>query len=143
MGALKLLAPFPAPLQRLLEKVPGSFEVMNDLLKGREVFSNVGAVVPSSTLTRFISAKDDNNKKTLVWGVITDAQEVMRLSLRDFRPHVALLLACGHKALATRLSQDYLDTYAQGLNQFISQLRQITQSNRETQVRKPEHMRKP
>jgi hypothetical protein len=101
------------------------------LLKGREVFSNVGAVVPSSTLTRFISAKDDNDKKSLVWGVITDAQGVMRLSLRDFRPHVALLAACGRKELASRLAQHYVDTYAQGLNRFIHELRQITQASRE------------
>lgn len=131
-GAIKLLAHFPAPLQQLLEKVPGSFDLLSDLLKGREVFSNVGAVVSSSTLTRFISAKDDNDKKSLVWGVITDAQGVMRLSLRDFRPHVALLAACGHKDLASRLAQHYLDTYAQGLNQFIRELRQITQASRET-----------
>lgn len=130
-GAIKLLAHFPAPLQQMLERVPGSFDLLSDLLKGREVFSNVGAVVPSSTLTRFISAKDDNDKKSLVWGVITDAQGVMRLSLRDFRPHVALLAACGHKDLASRLAQHYVDTYAQGLNQFIRELRQITQASRE------------
>lgn len=131
-GAIKLLAHFPAPLQQLLEKVPGSFDLLNDLLKGREVFSNVGAVAPSSSLTRFISAKDDNDKKTLVWGAITDAQGVMRLSLRDFRPHVALLAACGCKDLAACLTQHYLDAYAQGLNQFIRELRQITQASRET-----------
>jgi hypothetical protein len=130
-GAIKLLAHFPAPVQQVLEKVPGSFDLLSDLLKGREVFSNVGAVVPSSTLTRFISAKDDNDKKSLVWGVITDAQGVMRLSLRDFRPHVALLVACGCKELASRLTQHYLDSYAHGLNQFVRELRQITQASRE------------
>ena len=84
VGAIKLLAHFPAPLQRLLEKVPESFDLLNDLLKGREVFSNIGVVAPTSTLTRFISAKDDNDKKTLVWGVITDAQGVMRISPARF-----------------------------------------------------------
>lgn len=130
-GAIKLLAHFPAPLQQLLEKVPGSFDLLSDLLKGREVFSNVGAVVPGSTLTRFISAKDDNDKKSLVWGVITDAQGVMRLSMRDFRPHVALLAACGRKELADRLAQHYVDTYARGLNQFVRELRRITEARRE------------
>ncbi|HXV44852.1 MAG TPA: hypothetical protein VEC96_17445, partial [Anaerolineae bacterium] len=136
MGAIKLLAHFPPPLQRLLEKVPGSFDLLNDLLKGREIFSNVGAVAPGSTLTRFISAKDDNDKKTLVWGVLTDAQGVVRLTLRDFRPYGALLIACGRKDLASRLTQDYVDTYAKGLNQFVRELRQITQSSRETNLRK-------
>ena len=74
VGALRLLAHLPASLQRLLEHVPNRFDMLNDLIKGREVFSNVGAVAPSSTLSRFISAKDDNEKKTLVWGVLTDAQ---------------------------------------------------------------------
>jgi hypothetical protein len=132
-GALKLLANFPAPVQRLLEKVPDSFDLLNDLLKGREVFSNVGMVAPISTLTRFSSAKDDNDKKTLVWGVITDAQGVMRLSLRDFRPHVGLLVACGQRDLAARLTQHYLDAYARGLNKFMRELREITWSSREAE----------
>ncbi len=126
VGAIKLLAHMPAPLQRLLDKVPDNFEVLNDMLKGGEVFSNVGAVAPGSTLTRFISAKDDNDKKSLVWGVLTTAQGVMQLSLRDFRPHVAALTACGHRDTALRMAQHYLDAYAAGLNDFVEQVRQIT-----------------
>ena len=106
VGAIKLLAHMPTPLQRMLDQVPSRFDVLNDIIKGREVFSNVGAVAPTSTLTRFITAKDDNEKKTLAWGVITDAQGVTRISLRDFRPHVALLVACGCKDLATRIVLD-------------------------------------
>ncbi|MCG3210451.1 MAG: hypothetical protein FOGNACKC_04082 [Anaerolineae bacterium] len=126
VGAMKLLAHMPVPLQRLLEQVPERFELLNDMLKGREVFSNVGAVAPGSTLTRFISAKDDNDKKTLVWGVITTAQEVMQLSLRDFRPHVEALAACGRRDLAVRIAQDYLDAYAGQVNQFVRQVDKIT-----------------
>jgi hypothetical protein len=70
VGSIKLLAYMPAPLQRLLDNIPGRFDVLNDIIKGREVFSNVGAVAKTSTLTRFITAKDDNDKKTLAWGVI-------------------------------------------------------------------------
>jgi hypothetical protein len=132
VSALKLLAHIPTPLQRLLEKVPESFELLNDLFKGREVFSNVGAVAPTSTLVRFISAKDDNDKKTLVWGVITDAQGVMRISLRDFRPHVSAMVACGRKDLASRLAQHYLEAYALGLNKYIGELGEITQASHET-----------
>lgn len=132
IGVMKLLAHIPTPLQRMLEKVPENFEILNDLIRGREGFSNVGAVAPGSTLTRFMSAKDDNDKKTLVWGVLTDARGVMRISLRDFRPHVGQLIACGHKDIAVRLTQDYLNAYAQGLNRFVLELRRITQSSRET-----------
>jgi hypothetical protein len=135
MGALKLLAHIPAPLRQLLDKVPERFEVLNDLIKGREAFSNIGAVAPASSLTRFISAKDDNERKTLVWGVITDAQGVMRLSLRDFRPHVGLLAAAGQKALAGRITQHYLDSYAAGLNTFVRELQWITQASRETRLK--------
>jgi hypothetical protein len=137
IGALKLLAHLPEPVQRLLNTVPGRFDVLNDLLKGREVFSNVGAVVPSSTLTRFISAKDDNNKKTLVWGVLTDAEGVMRITLRDFRPHVKLLVACGHKDLANKITRHYLENYARGVNSFVRDLLQIATTSRETQRRPP------
>jgi hypothetical protein len=122
VGAIKLLAHIPAPLQRLLDKVPDNFKVFNDILKGGEVFSNVGAVVPTSTLSRFISAKDDNDQKSLVWGVITTAQGTMQLSLRDFRPHVAALSACGHRDLALRIARCYLDAYAAELNRYVYQL---------------------
>lgn len=132
LSTLKLLAHMPTPLQRMLDKVPGHFEPLNDLIKGREAFSNLGAVAPASTLTRFISAKDDNDKKTLIWGAITDAGGVLRLSLRDFRPHVGLLIAAGYKELAGRITQDYLDSYARGLNIFIRELYSIVKSSRDT-----------
>jgi hypothetical protein len=138
VGAIKLLAHLPTPIQRMLDQVPSRFDVLNDLIRGREVFSNVGAVVPTSTLTRFITAKDDNDKKTLAWGVLTDAQSVMRITLRDFRPHVGLLEVAGHKTLATRLTEHYLETYTEGLNRFIGDLSQITKASRETQLDRPD-----
>ncbi len=134
VGAIKLLAYMPAPLQRMLDTVPNRSDVLNDIIKGREVFSNVGAVAPTSTLTRFITAKDDNDKKALAWGVMTDARGVMRITLRDFRPHVGLLVAAGHKDLAVRIVDDYLDAYAQGLNNFIRDLQRITETSRETRL---------
>jgi hypothetical protein len=133
--ALKLLPHLPPSLQRWLDQIPGRFDVLNDLLKGREVLANVGAVIEGSTLTRFSSAKDDNEKKTLIWGVITDANLVMRLSLRDFRPHVAAFTALGQRQLAQQLSQHYLDSYARGLNGFIDDVQRITRTSRETQLR--------
>ena len=126
----------PAPLQRLLDNIPGQFDVLNDIIKGREVFSNVGAVAKTSTLTRFITAKDDNDKKTLAWGVITDAQSVMHVTLRDFRPHVPLLESVGQRDLAQRLAQDYLTAYVRGLNQYVQDLRHLTVSSRVTRFEK-------
>ncbi|MEM7342939.1 MAG: hypothetical protein AAF485_01740, partial [Chloroflexota bacterium] len=138
VGAIKMLAHMPVPLQRMLDQVPSRIDLLNDLIKGREVFSNVGMVAPSSTLTRFITAKDDNDKKHLAWGFLTDAQRVMRITLRDFRPHIRELLAVDQKALAVRLVQDYLDTYAHGLNQYMKDLRRITETSRETRLTKLE-----
>jgi len=132
VGSIKLLAYMPVPLQRLLDNIPGHFDVLNDIIKGREVFSNVGAVAKTSTLTRFITAKDDNDKKTLAWGVITDAYGVMRVTLRDFRPHVALLESVSHRDLARRLAHDYLAAYVRGVNQYVQDLRRMTVSRRET-----------
>jgi len=138
VGSIKLLAHMPVPLQRLLDNIPGQFDVLNDIIKGREVFSNVGAVAKTSTLTRFITAKDDNDKKTLAWGVITDAQGVMRVTLRDFRPHVALLETAGQRDLARRLADDYLAAYVRGLNQYVLDLHRMTVSSRETRYSKNE-----
>lgn len=132
VGAIKLLAHMPPPLQRMLDQVPERFDLLNDIIKGREVFSNVGAVAFTSTLTRFITAKDDNEKKTLAWGVITDAKGVLRVTLRDFRPYVGLLAAGGRKDLAVRIVQDYVDTYAHGVNGFVRELQRIILTSRET-----------
>ena len=130
VGVIKMLAHLPAPLQRMLDQVPERFDILNDLIKGREVFSNVGAVASSSTLTRFTTAKDDNEKKTLAWGVLTDAQGVMKITLRDFRPHVALLATCGKRDLALRITRHYLDSYVVGLNNYINELNRITMGSR-------------
>jgi hypothetical protein len=135
VGAIKALAHIPPPLQRLLDQIPGRFELLNNVIKGREVFSNVGAVVPTSTLRRFVTAKDDNEQKQLVWGVITDADGIMHISLRDFRPHVAVLQAAGRADLAHEITQDYLDSYVKGFNNFIFDLHRITLASRRT---KPE-----
>jgi hypothetical protein len=132
VGALKLLAHLPLPLQRILDKIPERFELLNNILKGREVFSNVGAVAQISTLSRFITAKDDNSQKQLAWGVITDARGTMHISLRDFRPQVATLFSIGRKDLANMIAQDYLDAYAEGFNGYIRDLSRITSAGRET-----------
>ncbi len=134
VGAIKLLAHLPLPLQRLLDKVPEKFEVLNNMLKGSEVLSNVGAVARTSSLTRFITAKDDNHQKQLAWGVITDAGGIMHINLRDFRPHVAALREIGRKDLADLIAQDYLDAYAIGLNQYVRDVARITRASRETQT---------
>lgn len=126
VGAIKLLAHLPLPIQRLLDKIPERFEVLNNILKGREVFSNVGAVAPTSTLTRFMTAKDDNDQKLLAWSVITDAESVVKMNMRDFRPHVAKLLEIGRKDLAEMITQDYLNAYVNGANQFVYELSKIT-----------------
>jgi hypothetical protein len=125
LDTIRLLAHLPVPLQRLLDKIPDQFDVLNDLIKGREVFSNVGRVSPGSSLTRFMTAKDDNEKKELAWAVITDDEERMHVTLRDFRPHVGLLTAVGRHDLAVRIIADQLDSFAAGLNQFVRDLHRI------------------
>ncbi|MBN1563456.1 MAG: hypothetical protein JXA10_06445, partial [Anaerolineae bacterium] len=111
VSTIKLLAHLPTPLQRLLDQLPNYFDIINDIVKGREVFSNVGAVVPSSTLTRFATAKDDNFNKTLSWGILTDHTGTMVITLRDFRPYVKKLVELDQRTFAARLAQDYLDGY--------------------------------
>lgn len=131
VGTIRLLAHLPVALQRLLDKIPGQFDVLNDLIKGREVFSNVGRVSPGSSLTRFMTAKDDNEKKELAWGVLTDDEDMMRVTVRDFRPHVELLTAVGRHDLAVRIIADQLDSFASGLNQFVHDLHRIASTSYE------------
>ena len=93
------------------------------------MFSNVGRVNADSSLSRFLTAKDDNEKKALAWGIITDAAGVVHVSLRDFRPHVAALAQIGRETLAQSMAQDYVDAYARGLNQFIAEALRISQTH--------------
>jgi hypothetical protein len=129
IGSIRLLAHLPVQVQRWLDKIPGQFDILNDMLKGREVFSNVGQVAATSSLTRFMTAKDDNEKKELAWGVITDAEGIMRITLRDFRPHVPLLTAVGRPDLAISIATEQLESYAAGLNQYVRDLYLITSAS--------------
>jgi len=121
-STIKLLAGLPNSVRRMLDSVPSRIDVVNDVVKGQEVFSNVGRVTPASSLRRFNTAKDDNEKKTLAWGVMTDAAGVVHISLRDFRPHVAQLVKLKQHDLAYRITRDYLESYAWNLNQFIAEV---------------------
>ncbi len=134
VGTIKLLAYLSEPLQQMINKIPDRIEFLNDILKGREVFSNIGVAAQNSTLTRFNSAKDDNERKALVWGIITDANKVMHISLRDFRPHVVMLKNAGREDLAKWITRDYLKGYADGLNQYVAELHRITVSSRDTSL---------
>ena len=49
----------------------------------------------------------------------------MRVSLRDFRQHVSPLQREGYEALASRLAQDYLDSYARTLNDIAEMLMRV------------------
>lgn len=135
--SIKMLAHMPEAVQKLLDQIPGRFDILNEIIKGEEVFSNVGRVARGSSLRRFITAKDDNDQKALAWGVMTDDRDTMHISLRDFRPHVALLYQHGLHTLGQQITQDFLDSYVQGFNVFIRELREITAASRESRIRKP------
>ncbi len=121
-ATMHLLGHLPPAMQHLLDQIPQHIGVLNEVIKGNEVFSNVGRVAPGSSLRRFVSAKDDGIAKELVWGILTDDTNCVRVTLRDFRPFAALLLGLGEGALADLLSQDYLLSYVQGFNRFVSVL---------------------
>jgi hypothetical protein len=124
-ATIRLLAHLPPSMQHLMNGLPQRVGALNEIVKGNEVFSNVGRVAPGSTITRFISAKDDGETKELIWGVLTDDQDRLQISLRDFRPFVPQLLALGEEALADLLAHDYLQTYVEGFNRFVDELRAI------------------
>jgi len=121
-ATIRLLGHLPASMQNLLDQIPQRIGALNEVIKGNEVFSNVGHVAPGTSLTRFMSAKDDGQTKELIWGILTDDQEQMHISLRDFRPFVSQLVALGETELANLLARDYLESYVQGLNHFVAEL---------------------
>jgi hypothetical protein len=122
---LKILASVPKRLQSWLNHIPDRIDLLNDMLKGTEVFSNVGRVADSSSLSRFMTAKDDNEKKVLCWGIMTRADNTMVITLRDFRPWVVALRDAGVPHIAQLVTQDFLDGYVEGLYHFLSQLNYI------------------
>ncbi|MCB0191448.1 MAG: hypothetical protein KDJ65_05845 [Anaerolineae bacterium] len=128
-ATMKLLAHLPNSLLKLLDEIPQRIDILNEVLKGEEVFSNGGRVARGSSISRFISAKDDNYNKAMVWGVLTDDMDVLHLSLRDFRPHVAALDKIGRRDLAQLMVEDYVDAFASGFNQFMKNLLDILNAN--------------
>jgi len=125
IATIKLLGHLPPQMQTLLDQIPQRFGVLNEVVKGEEVFSNVGQVAKDSSLIRFISAKDDGRAKRLVWGILTDDAGVMRVTLRDFRVHVEQLIEAGYMDLADMIARDYVETYAQTVNRLSDELREL------------------
>ncbi len=125
-ATIRLLAHLPPSMQHLMDQIPQRIGVLNEIIKGDEVFSNLGRVAPGSSLTRFISAKDDGQTKILIWGVLTDDQGRMHITMRDYRPFLSKLLALGETALANSLAQDYLDNYVATLNWMMAGLEEMT-----------------
>ncbi|HYF75950.1 MAG TPA: hypothetical protein VD973_02370 [Symbiobacteriaceae bacterium] len=94
----------------------------NDRIKGREVFSNVGRVLPGSSAARFVSARGLGGAHDRVWGIMTTDRGALYVSMRDFRP------AGQNQAMA----QAYLDGFARFVNRMVNQLTEtmpITRQN--------------
>jgi hypothetical protein len=121
-ATIKMLAHLPPSMQSTLDLIPQKISALNEIIKGEEVFSNVGRVARGSSLSRFMSAKDDGETKKLIWGIMCDKDGRLTISLRDFRKHVPVFIKIGGERLALMLAQDYLDRYARGLNNFVKEM---------------------
>ncbi len=130
IATLKLLSGVPKRVQAMLRNSPDKIDILNDMLKGTEVFSNVGIVAETSSLNRFITAKDDNQKKELCWGVMTRADGTMVITLRDFRPQVTALLDIEAADVAQMVTQDFLDGYGIGLQNYLREVTEIIKTRR-------------
>jgi hypothetical protein len=127
IAILKMLVGLPPVVQHILNYIPEQFSVLNEVIKGDEVYSNVGRVAQNSSLTRFMSAKDDGNTKALVWGIMSDDQNRLIITMRDFRPHVKPLVQAGRADLAQRMAQDHLTTYTADLIGLVARLSAMLQ----------------
>jgi hypothetical protein len=128
IAVLRLISHMPIALQRTLNAIPEWFPVLNEIIKGDEVYSNVGRVAKGSSITRFMSAKDDGRTKALVWGVMTDDNNRLIVTMRDFRPHVRPLVKAGRLELAHALAQDYVVTYTADLIGLVARLSAMLQT---------------
>lgn len=137
LATLKMLAHLPSPVQALLNEIPERVGILNEIIKGEEVFSNVGRVAADSSLVRFLSAKDDGRAKRLVWGILTDDQDRMHITLRDFRPHVVPLVRVEMEDLAHRLTKDYVESYAATLTHLAGHLAEIALAEDEMRWGRP------
>lgn len=133
IAILKLLAHLPTPLQKLLNSIPELFPVLNEVIKGDEVYSNVGRIAKGSTITRFMSAKDDGNTKALIWGVMTDDNNRLIVTMRDFRPHVKPLAIADRLDIARLMAQDYVVTYTADLIGLVARLTAMLQAETPTE----------
>ncbi|NJN17565.1 MAG: hypothetical protein HC822_15475 [Oscillochloris sp.] len=124
-AALRLMAHLPQQMQSLLDRIPQKIDVLNEIVKGGEVFSNIGQVAPSSGLSRFMSSRDDGDTKELIWGIMTDARGEMIVTLRDFRAHVDPLLAQDRFSLAELLAADYLESYTTSVNNLVRRINRV------------------
>jgi hypothetical protein len=127
IAVAKLLLHLPIWAQKFLNSFPEKFPAMNEVIKGDEVYSNVGRVAPGSSLTRFITAKDDGNTKALAWGVMTDDEDRLYVTMRDFRPHVKPLVLAGRIDLAHQMAQDYVVAYTSDLIGLVARLTAMLQ----------------
>ncbi|MEM6284836.1 MAG: choline/carnitine O-acyltransferase [Chloroflexota bacterium] len=131
--AIRLIAGLPNKgLQKLADEIPGHLSIVNDAIKGEEVFSNVGRVTAGSSIARFASAKDDNNKKVLVWGVMTNDVNELYITLRDFREPILDIVREGHLEAAQLITQDFLDSYMRGLYRFAGEMQDIIATSRKS-----------
>ncbi len=124
--AMKLVAQVPTPLLKLLHAIPQQVDILNEMVKGEEVFSNVGRVARGSSLSRFISAKYDSDNKALSWGILTDDTDTLHIALREFRPYVTACQQGGYLDLAEMVIEDYLNAFTRGFNQFVASLLDIS-----------------
>jgi hypothetical protein len=123
----ELLVGLPDWLQHLFNRLPENLVPLNEIIKGDEVYSNVGRVAERSSLTRFMTAKDDGNTKDLAWGIMTDDNGRMMVTMRDFRPHVRPLIEAGYIDLARSMAQDYVVSYTEDLIGLVARLTAMLQ----------------
>lgn len=126
-AAIRLIAGLSPGLQQAADSLSDQFAVVNENIKGEEVFSNVGRVSSNSSLTRFASAKDDNIRKVLVWGIMTDHQDRLIVTLRDFREPILALARAGHAPIAHQITNDFLNAYIDGVYRFAAEVEGIIQ----------------
>lgn len=113
--ASRLFVASPYPMRDVGDWVTEQVKGLQTRVKGDELFSSLGQMPPWSTAIRFMSARSKGKAQQRVWGIMTDNQQRLMITLRDFHPLTVMLIRNGQGNLAASILQDYLNAFGNTL----------------------------
>ena len=102
------------------------------LQEAQEMVVHLGPLPAGGSVRRFLPPRDQSPQLQLIWGICAAGDGSLQLTLRDARPHVAVLQQAGRADLAERIAADLLDQFTTGFNGFVRDLHRIVTASKES-----------